>query len=110
MVLPDSAGEVYYGNRTVTFNSGGATAELDHDNLGGVVDAQPNKRVENIVVNGTSVPSGNYTFFVRDFSHHESTPVDATLRVTGNNGQTVQTINLTFTATGENSQNVVIHH
>ena len=66
LTLPDQQ-QVFYANRSVTFNSGKATATLDHDNLGGTIDAPPTHRVENIA--GTGVPaSGTYSFFVNSFS------------------------------------------
>ena len=43
LTLPDEQ-EVFFGNPHVTFNSGKATATLDHDNLGGIIDAPPDKR------------------------------------------------------------------
>jgi hypothetical protein len=66
LTLPDQQ-QVYYANRSVTFNGGKATATLDHDNLGGTIDAAPNHRVENIAVNGVPA-SGTYSFFVNSFS------------------------------------------
>lgn len=67
LILPDSAGEVDFGNRTIIFNNGAAIAELDADNLGTVVNIEPDLRVENIIVNG-EVPEGDYVFFVDAFS------------------------------------------
>lgn len=88
--LPDNQ-QVFYSNRTVTFNAGAATATLDADNLGGVINVPPNQRVENIVVTGTP-SSGIYSFFVRSFS--TPNPSDpCTLLVTGNGGLTTQTLN-----------------
>src|SRR5438552_5036896 len=66
LTLPDQQ-QVYYANRSVTFNGGRATATLDHDNLGEVIDAPPNHRIENIAVNGVPAP-GTYSFFVNSFS------------------------------------------
>ena len=58
LLLPDGQ-EVFYANRTVAFNQAQATAMLDHDNLGGTIDVQPNRRVENIAIMGTP-GAGNY--------------------------------------------------
>ena len=81
LTLPDQQ-QVFYANRSVTFNSGRATATLDHDNLGGTIDAPPNHRVENIAINGIPV-SGTYSFFVNSFS--TSNPSDPfSLRVSYN--------------------------
>jgi len=66
LTLPDQQ-QVFYANRSVTFNGGRATATLDHDNLGGVIDAPPNHRIENIAVTGVPAP-GTYSFFVNSFS------------------------------------------
>ena len=103
LILPDQQ-EVFYANPTVTFNGGRATAALDHDNLGGVIDEQPNLRVENIAVNG--VPSaGNYTFF----GHSFNTPNNSdsfTLTVRGVDGRS-HTIMGTLT-NGQNSQSITV--
>jgi hypothetical protein len=81
LTLPDQQ-QVFYANRSVTFNSGRATATLDHDNLGGTIDAPPNHRVENIAINGIPGP-GAYSFFVNSFS--TSNPSDPfSLRVSYN--------------------------
>ncbi len=102
LTLPDQQ-EVFFANRTVTFNNGRATAALDADNLGGNIDVPPSTRVENIVVNGVPL-SGNYTFFVNSFSSGNGS--DAfTLRVSSNG--TVQVINGTLTP-GQNSTPIVV--
>ncbi len=99
LVLPDNQ-EVYFANRTVSFNAGAATGTLDADNLGGVINVPPNQRVENLVVTGTP-SSGNYSFFVRSFS--TPNPSDpCTLLVTGNGGLTTQTLNCNL-GPGQNS-------
>lgn len=102
LILPDNQ-EVFFANATVSFNNGRAMAMLDHDNLGGVIDQQPNIRVENIAING--IPSsGTYTFF----GHSYFTPNSSdhfTLTVS-NNGQT-QTITGTL-APNQNTQNVTV--
>src|SRR5204863_9137295 len=66
LTLPDQQ-QVYFANRSISFNNGRAVATLDHDNLGETIDAPPKHRVENIAVTGTPAP-GNYTFFVNSFS------------------------------------------
>jgi hypothetical protein len=102
LVLPDQQ-EVYFGNPSVTFNNGRATAVLDADNLGNKVDVPPSTRVENIVVNGVPL-NGNYTFFVNSFGSSNTTD-SFTLRIS-NNG-TVQVITGTL-APGQNSTPVII--
>ena len=104
LTLPDEQ-QVFYANRSVTFNSGKATAMLDHDNLGGVIDAPPDKRVENIAVNGTP-SNGNYTFFVNSFNPSSANASDPfTLRI--GSGTHVQTLSGTLTA-GQNSAPLVL--
>ena len=84
LILPDQQ-QVYYANRSVTFNGGRATATLDHDNLGGVIDAPPNHRIENIAVNGVPAP-GTYSFFVNSFSTpNPSDPFRLTVSFNGHN-------------------------
>jgi hypothetical protein len=101
-------GEVYYGNRTVTL-TGGATAQLDHDNLGGVIDAAPDKRIENIVVNGTPIPLGNYTFFAHSFSgNNGGLPTTVQIRVTGNANATSLAGSATLSS-GQNSSNYLVN-
>lgn len=102
LILPNGQ-EVFFANRTVTFNDGQATAMLDRDNLGGTIDAQPNMRVENIFITGTP-SAGNYQFFVDSFSTpNQSDPF--TLRVSGG-GQT-QTLTGNLVA-GQNSQTLTV--
>jgi hypothetical protein len=101
--LPDGQ-EVFYANPSVTFNNGRGTARLDHDNLGGIIDAPPAHRVENIAINGI-ISNGTYTFFVNLFS--SSNPSDAfTLKVLYNGH--VQQINGVVTPNNPNSANVVV--
>jgi hypothetical protein len=104
LTLPDNQ-QVFYANRSVTFNNGKATAALDHDNLGGVIDAPPDKRVENIAVNGTP-SNGSYTFFVNSFnpsSFNSSDPF--TLRI--GSGTHTQTLSGSLTG-GQNSTPLVL--
>jgi hypothetical protein len=104
LTLPDEQ-HVYYANRNVTFNNGRATATLDHDNLGGTIDAPPDKRVENIVVNGNPT-AGNYTFFVNSFSPSSSNASDPfTLRI--GSGSHQQTLSGSLTG-GQNSAPLVL--
>ncbi|HEY2104129.1 MAG TPA: FecR domain-containing protein [Chthoniobacterales bacterium] len=91
LTLPDQQ-QVYYANRSVTFNGGKATATLDHDNLGGTIDAAPSHRVENIVVNGVPA-SGTYSFFVNSFSTPNSSD-PFSLRVSFNGHTQLLTGNL----------------
>ena len=78
LTLP-SGQVVSFANVSVTFNNGAATAMLDHDNLGNIIDFPPNVRVENIVVNGIPL-GGLYTFIVRNFNSPNATD-SFTLRV-----------------------------
>jgi hypothetical protein len=102
LILPDQQ-EVYFGNKTVPFNNGKATGALDADNLGETIDAPPDKRVENIVVNGVPL-TGDYTFFVNSFSTSNGSD-SFTLRVSS--GGKVQVITGTL-RDGQNSTPVVI--
>ncbi len=103
LILPGDAGEVFFGNRTITFNDGGAVATLDADNLGGVINVAPDKRVENIVVTGDRIPAGTYVFFVDAFSIRNTNGTDFSLTVTGDGGATTQTQTGTLFTNGENS-------
>jgi hypothetical protein len=104
LTLPDKQ-EVFYANPSVTFNSGKATAVLDHDNLGGVIDAPPNKRVENIAVNGTP-SNGSYTFFVNSFNPSSPDASDPfTLRI--GSGTHTQMLSGSLTG-GQNSAPLVL--
>jgi hypothetical protein len=103
LFLPDQQ-HVYYGNLSVTFNGGRATAILDNDNRGGIIDAPPMHRVENIAINGT-ISNGTYTFFVNSFAtSNASDPF--TLRVLYNGHTQVLTGTL---APDQTSTNVVVH-
>lgn len=104
LTLPDEQ-QVYYANRIVTFNNGKATAALDHDNLGGVIDAPPDKRVENIAVTGTP-SNGSYTFFVNSFNPSSANASDPfTLRI--GSGTHTQTLSGSLTG-GQNSAPLVL--
>jgi FecR protein len=104
LTLPDEQ-QVFYANRMVTFNNGRATATLDHDNLGGVIDAPPDKRVENIAVNGTP-SNGSYTFFVNSFNPSSPNASDPfTLRI--GSGTHAQTLTGSLTG-GQNSTPLVL--
>ncbi len=104
LVLPDQQ-EVFFANPSVTFNGGRATAMLDHDNLGGIIDAPPNLRVENIAVNGVPL-SGNYTFFGHSFNTPNGSD-SFTLTVRDPNGHT-QTVSGTV-ANGQNTNSVTVN-
>jgi hypothetical protein len=95
--------EVAFFRRNVTFNGGGALAQLDKDNLGGQIDAPPNLRVENIVVTGTAIPAGAFQFFVVNYSANGNASTPFTLTLTGNGGATVQTITGNLQTTGQQS-------
>jgi hypothetical protein len=100
-------GHVYYGTRTVTFNGGGGLAQLDRDNLGGVIDAAPNRRVENIVVTGATIPPGGYSFFVYNFNSNGNLTTNYTLTLTGNGGATTRTVTGTLTNNQQSPTTVV---
>jgi uncharacterized protein YfaP (DUF2135 family) len=103
LILPDNT-EVFYANPSVTFNAGRATAILDHDNRGGIIDAPPNLRVENIAING--IPSGGtYTFFANSFATPNGSD-SFTLHVNG--GGSNQTLSGTL-ANGQNSGSLTVH-
>lgn len=105
LTLPGGAGTVYYANPSVTFNNGAATANLDADNQGGVVNVGPNERVENIVISGTP-SSGAYNFFPVYFAG--SQPASYTLTTTGNNGATTQVTTGTLSSPGQQGASNVI--
>ncbi len=106
LILPDHQ-EVFYANSSVTFNNGRGTARLDHDNLGGTIDAPPTHRVENIAVNGT-LANGTYTFFVNLFSDNGNPSDPFTLRVLYNGHLQVLSGVLTPSTPNGNSANVVV--
>ncbi len=103
LILPDNQ-EVFYANPTVIFNQGRANATLDHDNVGPIIDAPPNLRVENIAVNGT-LSAGNYTFFVHSFNTPNGSD-SFTLTVSDASGH-IQTITGTL-SNHQNSTQVVV--
>lgn len=94
LIVP-GGGHVAYYRPTVTFNGGAAVARLDHDNLGGTIDVQPNLRVENIVVTGTPAV-GAYSFYVHRYSGPTSA---ATVLLTGDGGVTSRTYTPTVSGT-----------
>ncbi|CAN5511996.1 hypothetical protein BH20VER1_BH20VER1_03480 [soil metagenome] len=103
LLLPDNQ-HVFYANRTVTFNNGAATAMLDHDNLGGVIDAPPNRRIENIAITGTP-SNGTYQFYVNSFS--SPNPSDF-FTLTVRSGTQVQSISGNLNQ-GQNSQTLTVN-
>ncbi len=114
MLTPDGQ-QTYYGNSTVNFPSASptATAQLDIDNTQGinhptaVMTFQGQLHaVENIRVNGTSIPSGNYTFFTRNFSGATTAPI---LLVTGDNGVTNRRFDVPALTSGATSQNYIVN-
>lgn len=92
LILPDGAGEVFFGETLIEFNNGLAVAELDADNLGDEIQVGPDIRVENITVTGDAVPAGIYTFFVVGFTIRDVLRSDFQLLLTGDGGVTTQTI------------------
>jgi hypothetical protein len=107
LILPGGAGEVFYGNPSISFNNNTATATLDHDNVGPIIDVPPTSRVENIAVTGIPT-SGIYQFVAHDFS--SSGPVTYTLTATGNNGATTVVQTGTLSGTGAVSAPVNVTH
>ncbi|WP_340109142.1 FecR family protein [Pikeienuella sp. HZG-20] len=107
LILPNNAGEVAWFNKTVIFNDNLATATLDVDNLGGVVSVAPNKRVENIVVNGDDIPKGTYVFFVDAFTVRGEGKTSYSLNVTGDGGGTIRRLTGAL-GPGEDSPNVQV--
>lgn len=90
LILPGAAGEVFFGRTSIIFNNGGATASLDRDNVGNVINIPPNTRLENIGVVGANIPAGTYTFFAFNFNDPNGSTA-FTLTGTGNKGaSTVQ--------------------
>jgi hypothetical protein len=109
LILPNNAGQVYYGNPTITFNNGTATATLDHDNVGGI-DVAPNDRVENIIITGVPA-TGIYEFSAHDFNNYNVTgPISYTLTTSGNGGITTQVQTGTLSGAGTYSPYAVVTH
>lgn len=102
LTLPNGQ-QVSFRNVSITFNNGRATATLDHQNLGNIIDVQPNIRVENIVIAGVPL-SGFYNFFVNNFGTQNSSD-PFTLTVNYNGRTQVFSGNL---ANGQASQPVTI--
>ncbi len=106
-LLAPTAGHVYYGNQTVDLGNG-ATAQLDHDNLGGTIDIAPDKRVENIKVTGEVIPLGDYAFYAHSFSgNNGGLPTTIQIRVTGDGSLTTLTDNCVL-AGGQTSSNYIV--
>lgn len=96
-LLTPTGSNVYFGNPSVVLN--GATATLDHDNLGGTIDAAPNLRIENIVVDGSQIPAGSYGFYANSFSgNNNGLPTTVQIRVTGDGNAT--SLSDTFSLSG----------
>lgn len=108
LILPDGAGEVAFFNPTIVFNEGGATATLDADNLGGVVNVEPDLRVENIVVTGEDIPAGTYVFFADGFSINNPDGTNFELTATGDGGATSRRITGRLTTSGQDSDELII--
>lgn len=107
LILPGQAGEVSFRNTTIVFNEGGATAMLDQDNLGGIIDVPPDTRVENIIVNGDDIPAGNYVFFVDAFSIRGDGRTGFTLNTSGDGGATFETL-MDDLGPGEDSVDAIV--
>lgn len=108
MLAPDN-GHLYFGNRTLTLG-GRATAQLDHDNLGGVIDAAPDKRIENIAVTGQQIPTGMYDFYAHSYSgNNNGLPTNVQIRVTGNGNATSLTDTVTLSS-GQTSNNYKVDY
>jgi hypothetical protein len=96
LVLPDGAGEVFFDNKRVSFNDGGALAVLDADNKGDVIDFGSDGRVENIAVNGARVPPGVYVFVVDAFNLRGLSESPFRLTVTADGGATITRVDDTL--------------
>ena len=103
LLLPGSAGEVFFARTSITFNNNGATASLDRDNVGQTINIPPNTRIENIGVVGSNIPAGTYTFFAFNFNDPNGSTA-FTLTGTGDRGRTtvVQTGTLLSRQQGPN--------
>lgn len=110
MTAPGGEGHVAYYNQVLSLNDGGATAELDHDNLGGTIDVQPNLRVENITVTGNDIPNGDYLFWVYGFSGATNdAPTNVSLTLTGDDGDTSVSHNPVI-QDGDVSDTYIVNH
>jgi hypothetical protein len=113
MITPDNQHN-YYGNPIVNFPASTPTAQaqLDVDNTSGVnhptavttFQGQLHA-VENIRVTGSSIPAGDYKFYVRNFSGAPTAPI---LLVTGDNGVTGRQYNVPTLTGGQQSSNYVV--
>lgn len=108
-MLAPFGNEVYYGRKYLSVNEG-SSAQLDHDNVGNIIDLAPDKRVENITVTGSDIPTGNYTFFARSFSgNNGGLPTTVQIRVTGNNDLTSYADTFSL-ANNQNSNNYIVKY
>lgn len=109
LVLPGGAGTVSLSNPLIFFNSGQAFAQLDNDNVGALDPPDASGlRVENIFVQGLPL-TGNYTFNIINFSSYDFTaPTSVTLRVTADNGKTIQDFNFVLSE-GQSASQIVTH-
>ena len=99
---------VYYGNPQVSL-SGGATAELDHDNLGDTIDISPDQRVENLTVTGSQIPTGEYKYSAHSYSgNNNGLPTNVQIRVTGDGNNTSLTDTVTL-SNGQTSGNYIVN-
>ena len=97
-----------YGNLSLAV--GGATARLDHDNRGSVIDVAPDKRVENITINGSGIPVGTYQFYVNSFNgNNGGLPTTVQIQVTGNANATSSTGSATLSS-GQTSSNFNVNY
>ncbi|MDP2794819.1 MAG: FecR domain-containing protein [Sulfurisoma sp.] len=107
LVVPGGT-HVYFGNQTATL-VGGAVAQLDHDNVGGQIDVAPDQRVENIIVNGSLMPRGDYTFYAHSYSgNNGGLSTTAVVKVAGADGVLNQYT--TTLANDEQSPNYLVAH
>ncbi len=107
-MLAPTGGVVNFTNPTLSL--GAATAQLDHDNLGSVIDIAPDKRVENITVTGTQIPTGLYTFSAHSYSgNNGGLPTTVQVITTGNGGVTSGGGTTTLTS-GQTSGSYVVDY
>ena len=104
---------VGFSNPTQIFGEGAqaAVAALDADNLGGVINVDPDLRVENITVNptidGAVLPAGRYVFFVDAFSISSETGTPFLLTVSDNGQGVVRSLEGALLNTGDVSDGIV---
>lgn len=107
-MLTPSGNHLYYENPTLSL--GNATAALDHDNVGNVIDSAPDLRIENITVTGTQIPAGLYRFTAQNFNgNNNGLPTTVQIRVTGDGNATALTDTTTLRS-GQSSGGYIVDY